>query len=455
MLTDLTELHVVVGLGLTGQSCVRFLSSQQIPVVAMDTRSQPPGLEKFRQQYPQIPLYTGNLLESLLQQAKRIIVSPGISLQTPELARAQAAGIEIIGDIELFTRYNQAPLIAITGANGKSTVTSLVGAMAASSGKNAVIAGNIGTPVLDLLAEKKQLDLAVLELSSFQLETTSHLAPLAATVLNITPDHMDRYATFNDYVLAKHRIYIQTQNAIINKQDPLSDSPNIPADAQRIYFTLATPAPGEFGLRQQGDQTWLAYGKDLLLPANALKIVGQHNLANALSALALGTAAGLAMEPMLEALKTFSGLAHRCQWVAENNHIIWINDSKGTNIGACQAALSGLGAQLPGKIVLLLGGDGKGADFTELAPLIKQYCRAIIAMGKDGYRILSTLGNLVLSQFAQTMDEAVALANEYAQQGDVVLLSPACASLDQYRDFAHRGEVFMQAVKTALKEKDE
>ncbi|MGE3319935.1 MAG: UDP-N-acetylmuramoyl-L-alanine--D-glutamate ligase [Candidatus Berkiella sp.] len=442
---------VVIGLGITGLSCVRFLRRHNVPFVVMDTRDVPPNLAAFRAQYPEVTVYTGKEWpQAMLNNAQSLVVSPGVSIASPAIQEAHAHGVDILGDIELFARFNKVPVIAITGANGKSTVTTLVGEMAKACGKKVAVVGNIGTPVLDVLANEQDLELIVMELSSFQLETTSSLKPIAATVLNITPDHLDRYDSFADYAKAKHRIYMQAQHAIINKQDPLSMSPTLAPEVKCHYFTLDEPQKGEWGLRWQENTCWLALGDTLLLPTTSMKMFGQHNYANALSALALGQAAGLPIDKMLHALQTFSGLAHRCQEVAQINDVKWINDSKGTNIGACQAALEGIGKQLKGKIVLLLGGDGKGADFNDLAPMVTQFCRKIIVMGKDTPLIKQALAQKVDTSDALNMQEAVTIAYKTAKAGDVVLLSPACSSLDQYKDFAHRGDTFVEAVKRTL-----
>jgi UDP-N-acetylmuramoylalanine--D-glutamate ligase len=445
------NLHIVIGLGATGVSCIRFLTKRGIPVMAMDTRDAPPNVSELQHLYPDVRIYTGpHWPQEILNSAKVLVVSPGVSIKIAPIQEAKSKGVAVVGDIELFAQYNKAPVIAITGANGKSTVTTVVGEMAKCAGKKVAVVGNIGTPVLDIFQDNATFDLIVMELSSFQLETTHTLKPIAATVLNITPDHLDRYESFNDYVAAKHRIFHHAQHVIINKQDPLSDSANIPNTAKKWFFTTEEPKAAEFGLREIDGQTWLMWGQEKLISSQELKIVGLHNLANALSALALGKAAGLAWEPMLEALKNFNGLAHRCQWVAEKEGIRWINDSKGTNIGACQAALDGIGQQLLGKIVLLLGGDGKGADFADLIPQVAKYCRAIIVMGKDAPAILDPLGKVVEASSAQTMYQAVELAASKAKPGDCVLLSPACSSLDQYQNFSHRGEVFIDSVKKVL-----
>jgi UDP-N-acetylmuramoylalanine--D-glutamate ligase len=447
----------IVGLGATGFSCARFLAQQNIPFVIFDTREAPPQLKAFRESFPEVTVYTGNdWPRGVLRSLKVCVVSPGVNVTHPQLQFAKAQGVEIIGDVELFARFNTKPIIAITGANGKSTVTTLVGEMALADGKKVAVVGNIGTPVLEIFKQGAiEPDLIVMELSSFQLETTSSLQPIAATVLNVTPDHMDRYANFNEYKAAKHRIYHQARNVIINLEDPSSDSPAIPHDAKRWYFTTQVVPQSKddniFSVRHIDGKRWLTQGSIPLVPVDHLKIQGEHNVGNALSALALGSAAGLSMEAMLQALQSFTGLEHRCQWVAQVNDICWINDSKGTNIGACEAALKGLGAGLKGKIVLLLGGDGKGADFSPLAGWIKQFCRAIIVMGKDAPLITAALAENAETFSANNMAQAVMIAHNCAQAGDVVLLSPACSSLDQYRDYTHRGEIFMDEVRKVLK----
>lgn len=449
----LSNSHIVIGLGVTGLSCVRFLTQQKLPVVVMDTRENPPMLEEMQKAYPEIKCYLGsaNWPVEVLENAHTLVVSPGVSVEIEPIRAAKAKGAQIIGDIELFVRHNKAPIIAITGSNGKSTVTALVGEMAKSAGKKVAVVGNIGTPVLSVDLDT-DWDLIVMELSSFQLETTYHLRPQVATVLNITPDHLDRYASEAEYIQAKHRIFHEAEQIIINKQDPLSQSKDISPEAKRWFFTLEAPFPGEFGLCYEDNQYWLAYGNEYLLPANALKLRGQHNLANALSALAIGSAAGFSMPAMLQALQTFSGLPHRCEWVAEKEGITWINDSKGTNVGATVAALTGLGAHLAAsqKMIVLLGGEGKGADFTPLKSWIAQYCRIAIVMGKDAMEIATVLEGVVPVIHASHMQEAVNIAAEHAKPHDIVLLSPACASLDQYQDYTHRGAVFIEAVKATL-----
>jgi UDP-N-acetylmuramoylalanine--D-glutamate ligase len=438
---------IVIGLGVTGLSCVDFLLKKNEDVIAMDTREHPTLLSEVQKRYPDLTLYLGEKSwpQEVLNNAKALVVSPGVAISHPAIASAKAAGVEVIGDVELFARVNHAPVIAITGSNGKSTVTSLVGEMAKLSGKRVAVIGNIGVPVLSMDFSEPH-DLIVMELSSFQLETTSSLKPLAATVLNISPDHMDRYSTLQDYVDAKHRIYHNATYAVINREDPLTENDSLDCQTHRIYFSMNAPQAGEWGLRVENAQLWLAYGEKLLISEKELKLTGKHNLMNALSALALGTSAGLPLEAMLQALREFTGLPHRCQWVADRNEVRWINDSKGTNVGACEAALKGLGEVIPGKIVLILGGDGKGAEFDVLRKPVSEYCRAVILKGQDADKISLALKDCVPAFHVATMEEAVSQASHCAKPGDLVLLSPACASWDQYRDYAHRGAVFMEAV---------
>lgn len=438
--------NVIIGLGETGLSVARFLSLKKEPFVVMDTREAPPNLNAFRTEFPQAAVYTQRWPQDILNQAKLIIASPGISKDVPELAQAKSKGVEIVGDIELFVRHQGAPIIAITGSNGKSTVTALVGEMAKACFAKVAVVGNIGEPVLNTLIRNEQPAIVVMELSSFQLETTYSLKAIAATILNISPDHLDRYNSFEDYIQAKHRIYINAEHVILNKEDPLCSSDQL-NNRQKIYFTLQTPQDNEFGLRRIQNDTWLCHGNQPLIAQRELNIFGQHNLANALAALALGFAAGLDKQKMCQALKAFKGLDHRCEMVVEQNGIRWINDSKGTNVGATQAALEGIGTHLIGKIVLLLGGDGKGADFSMLLAGVKNYCRAVVVMGKDANLIANALTEVVQAHFANNMQEAVNVAKTLAQPGDCVLLSPACSSLDQYKHFGHRGEVFVECVK--------
>lgn len=436
------SLQVVVGLGVTGYSCARYLFNQGMPVAVTDTRAAPPQLAALQQACPGIHVSLGKLDEALLNQAARIIISPGMPLTEPLIAKQMAKGVPVIGDVELFAEAVKAPVIAITGTNAKSTVTTLVGEMAKAAGYNVQTGGNLGMPVLDLLSERPDADLFVLELSSFQLETTHTLKPLVATILNITPDHLDRYPAYVDYQQAKHRIYQHCQTAVCNHDDPLTET----KAATKFYFTLNQPQDEEFGLTYENNTAFLTFGRQRLLPVTALPVPGKHYQANALAALAVGHAAGLSMETMLSVLKTFKGLPHRCQLVRELDGVRWYNDSKGTNIGASQAAIEGLGSDHAGKIILIAGGLGKMQDFTMLAPIVEKYSRHVVLIGQAAQEIANALGGRVSYSFATDMNNAVQQAAKAAKAGDSVLLSPACASYDMFKNFEHRGEVFTEIV---------
>lgn len=438
--SDMHAYTLVVGLGMTGLSVVRHLHKLGEAMIVVDSRDIPPALNEFKQSFGDVPLHTGKFNSKLFVNAQRIVVSPGVPLSDPALQQARDSGVEITGDIDLFAHEVDAPVVAITGSNGKSTVTSLLVSMANTAGLNAVAGGNIGLPVLDLLDDPR--DLYVLELSSFQLETLQRLPMKAAVVLNVSPDHMDRYADVNAYAMSKQAIYAHAACAVINRDDAFV-SKMLNHQQGVTGFTLNRPSAGEFGICEQDGATYLCVGDELLIDTAELRIRGRHNYANALAALALGQSIGLPMPAMLDALKVFPGLEHRTQWVAEINGVNWYNDSKGTNVGATLAAIEGL----PGKHVLIAGGQGKGADFTPLRDIASQRLRALVLMGEDADRIAKAVDQVVPVRVVGDMDEAVAAAAELAQAGDNVLLSPACASFDMFRGFAHRGEVFMRAVE--------
>lgn len=439
---------VIVGLGKTGLSCARFLASRGLSVTVVDSRKTPPALAALQEQVPGALVYLGGFEDAfaVMQQAEQLIISPGVAVNELVIQAAQAMGATVLGDIELFARYAKAPVVAVTGSNGKSTVTRLVEAMARQAGRQVLAGGNLGTPALDLL-EKPVPDLYVLELSSFQLETAHTLDPVAACVLNISPDHMDRYPSLQAYGQAKARIYNGTGFMIINADDPRV-AELVQTGRRCLRFTLGLPAINEHGLRQQANETWLARGDELLLPAHELRLAGRHNWANALAALALGEAAGLPRAAMLEALRLFRGLPHRCEWLVEADGVHWYNDSKGTNVGATLAAVEGLSCQ--GKLVLIAGGVGKGADFSPLRGPLAQRARAVILMGQDAPRLEAVLAGHVPLYPAQHMHEAVCRASELAQPGDCVLLSPACASFDSYSGFEARGQDFTAAVQEII-----
>lgn len=441
-----SDLHVVVGLGITGFSCVNYLKSKGVSVAVTDTRLDPPYLASLQKNYPDMAIKLGNLDSTLLEQATNIILSPGIALRTPEIAYQVQRGTPVMGDIELFAQAVNVPVIGITGTNAKSTVTSLVGKMATAAGYNVQVGGNLGTPALDLLRQNPAANLFVLELSSFQLETTYSLSTQVATILNITPDHMDRYKDLEEYRQAKQRVYQHCHVAVCNYDDPLTDCKTIPLQ-QKLFFTMNSPKENQFGLLQKGNELFLAFENNPLLSIRELPVMGKHYQANALAALAIGYGFGLPFDPMLRVLRTFEGLPHRCQFIRELHGIRWYNDSKGTNVGATLAAIEGLGSEIKGKLILIAGGVGKNADFGLLMPAIEKYTRHVVLMGEAAPDIAAAIANRVGVSFACSMDEAVQLSAAEALPDDSVLLSPACASFDMFNNYAHRGDVFMDIVK--------
>ena len=442
---------LVVGLGDTGAACVRWLVEHDAQVRATDTRDEPPHAQHIREAFPEASLRLGGFDQADFAWADLVVASPGVALATPELQWAVKAGKDVVGDVELFARAIQestAYVIAITGSNGKSTVTSLVGHLCAAVGLDTVVAGNIGLPVLDALDNQDTLgrcpDVWVLELSSFQMETTASLRPDAATVLNISQDHMDRYVGMDDYAAAKRRIFTGDGIQVLNRDDPAVMAMALPGRTLWT-FGIADDMPlrdGQFGLTMRKGRLWLCEGEEALLPVDKLPIAGLHNAANALAALALCRAIGLPYEGLVPALKTFVGLAHRVQKVAEIAGRTFYDDSKGTNVGATAAAL--LGFTVP--VVLIAGGDGKGQDFSPLKDAVKN-TRAVVQIGRDGPLVEAAIADACPVHRAESMEAAVELAYRLSQSGDAVLLSPACASWDMFRNYAHRAEVFIAAVK--------
>ncbi|WP_028304906.1 UDP-N-acetylmuramoyl-L-alanine--D-glutamate ligase [Oceanospirillum maris] len=434
---------VIIGLGQTGLSCARFLASKGEHFAIADTRFNPPGLTEFELEFPHIELWLGPLDAGPLCDASQLIVSPGISISEPAIARALDAGVPVIGDVELFIREVSTPIVAITGSNAKSTVTSLVAHMAVKAGIDVGAGGNIGLPVLDLLSEGEK-ELYVLELSSFQLETTHSLRAKVATILNLSADHLDRYPDMLEYGLAKQRIYTGCETAVINRDDDATQ-PVHEFKSNLVSFGLNRPEAGQFGLLTWGGGVWLAEGDKALISVDEIALTGRHGQINALSALALGQGAGLPMDAMLAALKDFKGLDHRCQLIQTHNGVRFIDDSKGTNVGATVAALNGLAGE--GKIVLIAGGDGKAAVFDELAAPIAKHCRGVVLIGRDANLIADVLSADIPVYKVGSMDEAVHKAVALAQNGDQVLLSPACASWDMFKSYIARGQAFVSAVK--------
>ncbi|MCE4071642.1 MULTISPECIES: UDP-N-acetylmuramoyl-L-alanine--D-glutamate ligase [Pseudomonas] len=438
------QFRIVVGLGKSGMSLVRYLARQGVPFAVADTRANPPELATLREQYPQVEVRCGDLDADFLCCAQELYVSPGLSLRVPALVEAAARGVRMSGDVDLFARHAKAPIVAITGSNAKSTVTTLVGDMAKAAGKRVAVGGNLGTPALDLLAD--DVELYVVELSSFQLETCERLNAEVATCLNVSEDHMDRYDGMADYHLAKHRIFRGAKQVVVNRADALS-RPLIADNVPCWTFGTNKPDFKAFGLIEEDGEKWLAFQFDKLMPARELKIRGAHNQSNALAALALGHAVGLPFEPMLQTLREFAGLAHRCQWVRERNGVNYYDDSKATNVGAALAAIEGLGADIDGKLVLIAGGDGKGADFHDLRGPVAQHCRAVVLLGRDAELVSAAIGNAVPKVRVNTLEEAVEHAADLALPGDAVLLSPACASLDMFKNYEERGRLFAKAVE--------
>jgi UDP-N-acetylmuramoylalanine--D-glutamate ligase len=437
------RLYVVAGLGKTGLSCVRFLRARGAYVRVTDTRTEPPMLGELRAGFPEVGFVSG-LPETALDDAAAVVSSPGLDQRLPFFTAAAMRGIPVLGDIELFARAARArrdvQVVAITGANGKSTVTTLVGEMAKQAGRRVAVGGNLGTPALDLLADG--IELYVLELSSFQLELTESL-DAAAVVLNITPDHIDRHGTLDQYAALKARVYAGSGVCVLNQDDPVVAAMRQP-DRKALGFTLRVPGnEREYGLREIDGVRWLVRGDEPLLKLDELRIKGLHNAANALAALALGAAVGLPLPAMLRALREFPGLPHRCQWVAEKRGVNWYNDSKGTNVGATLAALMGM----PGPIILLAGGQAKGGDFSPLRPVLADKGRAIVLFGQDALLIEQAVRGAVPVHRAGDMDQAVGQAAAVAHAGDTVLLSPGCASFDMFSGYEQRGEKFIAAVQ--------
>lgn len=432
---------VVVGLGRTGLSCVRHLQSHGVSFAVTDSRAAPPETAALEKLAPDADVRFGGFDEALLDGASQIVASPGVSLKEPFLMSAAVRGIPIVGDIELFVRAARAPIAAITGTNGKSTVTTLVGLMANAAGRRAIAGGNLGRPALELLDDPVP-ELYVLELSSFQLETTLSLRAAAAAVLNVTPDHMDRYATIEEYAAAKERIFQRAEAAIVNLDDVAVRTMHY-QPSRVLGFSLHADPAADYYVHHQGDDVILMRGRERLLAMSELKISGLHNAANAMASLAMCEALNLSRDACLQALREFSGLPHRSQWVADVNGVRYVDDSKGTNVGATLAAVAGM----PGSLVLIAGGQGKGQDFKPLAQAFRGKVRHVVLLGQDAKLLDAALQGVATTQFAKDMNEAVQLAANAARQGETVLLSPACASLDMFRDYGHRGDVFAAAVK--------
>ncbi|MGB1237320.1 MAG: UDP-N-acetylmuramoyl-L-alanine--D-glutamate ligase [Pseudomonadales bacterium] len=439
------QFKIVVGLGTTGYSCAQYLAERGEHFAVVDTREMPPMLEALNTHYPEVQVHLGPLDAKVLSRASEIVLSPGIAKDTPAIAAAVAAGADLVGDIDLFCRAVEAPVVAITGSNAKTTVTTLLGEMASKGGIDVGVGGNIGTPVLEFLQQPPKA-MYILELSSFQLELTSQLNASVAAVLNITPDHLDRYDNdFQQYYTAKHRIFKGCRSVAENLDDPLSQ-PLINTDVSKVGYRMGVSDFNIFGLLIRDGEEYLALAREPLMKVSELKMLGRHNVQNALSALAIGYLAGIDMAAMLDVLSRFSGIEHRCEWVCDYDGVDYFNDSKGTNVGATVAAIEGLGSRDGQKQLLLIaGGDGKGADFSALRAPIAQYVTHLILIGTDASRI-AQIADEVDVHFASSMEEAVALSATLAKEGDKVLLSPACASFDMFSNYEARGHAFKSAV---------
>ncbi len=428
---------LVVGLGDTGISVAHYLQSLNFNFAITDSRHKPPMMDELFEQMPDTPVFTGGFDEAAFKVATHLIVSPGVSLNEQAIIKAIANGSKIVSDIDLFACSVDAPIVAISGSNGKSTVTTMLGEMAKAAGIRVGVGGNLGTPALDLV--KLNAQLYVLELSSFQLERTSALNAAAATVLNVSADHLDRHVDMAEYAREKQRVFDGDGIMIINVDDPIVCAMQ---DGSRKALTFSINKKADFHLAYKGGSEYLMHDESCLMPLAELPLEGRHNAANALAALALGVAVGLDEQVMCNALRKFKGLSHRMQRVAEIRGVTWVNDSKATNIGACVAALQGYAR----KVILIAGGDAKGADMNELTPAIKEKAKSVVVMGKDTGLIKQALNGCVPVYSADNMAQAVQIAAGLADAGESVLLSPACASLDQYKNYQDRGEKFTKAV---------
>lgn len=444
MLIQRGGLKVVAGLGISGVSAVNFLHEQGYRVAVTDSRAVPPGHDKIP---TEVQTHFGQFDQELLLQAEEIIISPGLDPKLPEIQAAIAKGIPVISEIQILRRATDKPIVAITGSNAKSTVTTLIGLMAQQAGVKVAVGGNLGRPALDLTHDDP--DVYILELSSFQLETTSHLNAAVAVVLNVSEDHLDRHGDMFGYHTAKHRIFQGVKKVVYNRDDSLT-RPLVPDVTPVQSFGLNAPDLNQYGILREDDGTiWLARGRERLLKSSEMYIQGTHNVANALACLALGEAIGLPLEKMLETLKTFKGLEHRCEFVKEVQHVRYYNDSKGTNIGATLAALDGLGAAIEvqgGKVAIILGGQGKGQDFTALRNSLQKYAKVAVLIGEDRPVIEKAIEGTTTLLHAESLQEAVALCQQNTHAHDVVLLSPACASFDMFTGYPERGHRFVEYV---------
>jgi UDP-N-acetylmuramoylalanine--D-glutamate ligase len=437
--TASTGKDFVLGLGATGLSIARYLKRNDGDAMFYDSRDEPPGIDELKDIFPDAKVVLGS--NRLPGKINRVIASPGIADNDELLVKARKKKLEVISDIELFARDATAPFVAITGSNGKSTVTTLVYHMCRANGRTVLAGGNLGEPALDLLGEDTP-DIYVLELSSFQLQRTQTLPAEVAVLLNVSPDHLDWHADEDEYRRAKYRVYSEARAAVVNRADETA------ADAAKhidkiVTFGLDEPGDGQFGIRRDDDEIYLARGDTLLIAVSDMRMVGLHNQANALAALAVGELLGLEMPSMLQVLGEFPGLSHRMQFVARKGAVNYINDSKATNVAAAVASIQ----SIDGSVVLVAGGEGKGGNFSELAAALEGKLRAAVLMGTDAEAIADAIDTVMPVYFARDMDDAVCQAAAYAESDDTVLLAPACASFDQFANYGARGDAFSSAVE--------
>ena len=431
----------ILGWGLSGLACIDFLAQSEKQLTIFDVQSKPPPI-----QFPHCKLIfkqTDFLDPTCLIHFDRIILSPGISKAFPAIAAAVDLGIPLDSEIELFAKAAQAPVVAITGSNGKSTVTTWLGEMAKACGIKVAVGGNLGPAALQLLSD--DIELYILELSSFQLETTASLKPRVACILNVSPDHLDRYPSFEAYRQAKLRIFQGAKQGVFNR-----DQPEIKVDLPGVNFGLDHPRSQSYGLITQNQRSYLAFGEQILCPTTDLQVLGRHNIENALATLALAQLCHFPQAACLAALKTFTGLSHRCEKVAEVDEILWINDSKATNVQATVAALTGLAECLSGSWILIAGGRSKGSDFSLLKEPVQRHARMVILFGEAACELETALAGVVQIQRCASLEEAVCFARDLVQPKEGVLFSPACASFDQFENFKVRGDRFKTLVQTRV-----
>ena len=442
------RISVIVGLGSTGLSCAKYFASKGKPYKVVDNRDDPPGLSALIEQFPATEYEVGGLFLDTFKNAKELVVSPGINLNTSEIVAARRAGVPVTGDIDIFSKLVTTPIIGITGSNGKSTVVSILAEILKKAGKKYGLGGNLDganfKPALDLLGEGKK-DFYVLELSSFQLETTEKLSAEVAAILNLSPDHMDRYETLEEYHRAKLRVFNGCKQILINRDDDYS-YPQKKLGLPVWDYGFSRPGVNGLGLLEEDGDQYLAFQFEKLVSVNELKVFGQHNIKNVLAAAGLAMALGIDMKYIRAAIKEYEGLPHRCQWVANIRGVEFYNDSKGTNVGATMAAVEGLGQIISGHILLIAGGISKGADFRPLVPMINRWGKEVILIGQDAVEMAANFDNDIQTYFANDMQDAVSVALEHATPGDAVLLSPACASFDMFQNFQERGQTFIQSV---------